>query len=114
MAVKWLLNEEHSDRATALYDATAEYDQTIVAPPLLPLEVTNILRQRLRAQGGISLAGAIVHLDDFLALPIEIHDPPELHHQALSLAVAHGLRPRTMRITWLSPSIFAATSGPAT
>ena len=91
VAVKLLLDEERSDRATALYDATLRAGEPIVAPPLLPLEVTNILRQRMRAQGGLSLAEAIVHLDDFLVFPIKVHNPPRLHYQALALAVAHGL-----------------------
>ncbi len=63
----------------------------MIAPPLLPLEVTNILWQRVRAQGGITLAAASVHLDDFLALSIAIHDPPGLHQLALALAASHGL-----------------------
>lgn len=91
VVVKLLLNEERSDQANALYEATVQADESIVAPPLLPLEVTNTLRQRMRTPAGISLAEAIVHLDDFLDLPIEIHSPPRLHHQALALAAAHGL-----------------------
>ena len=91
VAVKWLLIEEHSDRAIALYEATAKANQPIVAPPLLPLEVTNILRQRMRAQGGISLVRATEHLAAFLAFPIEFHNPVGLHHQALVLADAFGL-----------------------
>ena len=48
VAVKWLLNEERSDRARALYLAALLAGEPIVAPVLLPLEVTNILRQRMR------------------------------------------------------------------
>ena len=91
VAVKWILEEERSDRADALYDATVEAGQPIIAPPLLPLEVTNILRQRMRAQDGISLTRATEHLAAFLALPIEFHNPVGLHHEALVLADALGL-----------------------
>ncbi|MDQ3227362.1 MAG: type II toxin-antitoxin system VapC family toxin [Chloroflexota bacterium] len=91
VAVKLLLDEERSDQARGLFRGVRRAGEAIVGPPLLPLEVTNILRQGIRPTGGISLAEAIVHLDDFLALPIEIHDPPRLHHQALALAAAHGL-----------------------
>jgi predicted nucleic acid-binding protein len=107
VAVKWILEEERSDRADALYDATVEAGQLIIAPPLLPLEVTNILRQRMRAQSGISLVTATELLDAFLALPIEFRDPAELHHQALVLADALGLSatydalPRAGRASWL-------------
>jgi predicted nucleic acid-binding protein len=91
VAIKWLLKEERSDRAIALYDATTNANQPIVAPPLLPLEVTNILRQRMRVQGGISLTRATEHLAAFLALSIDFHNPAGLHHQALVLADALGL-----------------------
>lgn len=91
VAIKWLLKEERSDRAIALYDATTNANQPIVAPPLLPLEVTNILRQRMRAEDGISLTRATEHLAAFLAFPIEFHNPAGRHHQALVLADALGL-----------------------
>jgi predicted nucleic acid-binding protein len=91
VAVKWILDEERSDQAIALYEATAKANQPIVAPPLLPLEITNILRQRMRTRDGISLVAATQHLEDFLALPIDYHNPMGLHHQALVLADALGL-----------------------
>ena len=31
------------------------------------------------------------HLDDFLALPIEFHNPAGLHHRALAIAESHNL-----------------------
>jgi predicted nucleic acid-binding protein len=91
VAVKWILDEERSDRAVALFEATSRATQPIVAPPLLPLEITNILRQRMRIRDGLSLVAATQHLEDFLALPIEFHNPVGLHHQALVLADALGL-----------------------
>jgi predicted nucleic acid-binding protein len=91
VAVKWILEEERSDRADALYDATVNAGRLIIAPPLLPLEVTNILRQRMRGQSGISPVTATELLDAFLALPIEFRDPADLHHRALVLADALGL-----------------------
>ena len=91
VAIKWLLNEERSDRARALYSAAVQTREPIVAPPLLPLEVTNILRQRMRTRDGLSLVAATQHLEDFLALPIDYHNPMGLHHQALVLADALGL-----------------------
>ena len=91
VAVKWILDEERSDRAIALYDAVVQAGQSIVAPPLLPIEATNILRQRMRANPGLSLIDATDQLNDFLALPIEYHNPVGLHYQALVLADALGL-----------------------
>jgi predicted nucleic acid-binding protein len=91
VAVKWILDEERSDRARALYSTAVQTSESIVAPPLLPLEVTNILRQRMRTRDGLSLAAATQHLDDFLALRIEFHNPAGLHYQALVLADALDL-----------------------
>lgn len=91
LAVKWILEEDGSDRATALYNAAVQTGEPIVAPLLLPIEVTNILRQQTRAKGGLSLVQATELLDTFLAFSIEFHDPAGLHRQALALAVAHGL-----------------------
>jgi predicted nucleic acid-binding protein len=91
VAIKWLLNEERSDRARALYSAAVQTREPIVAPPLLPLEVTNILRQRMRSKDGLTLDAATQHLDDFLALRIELRNPAGLHFQALVLADALGL-----------------------
>jgi predicted nucleic acid-binding protein len=91
VAVKWVLNEERSDLAIDLYEAVVQADRSIVAPPLLPLEVTNILRQRMRVNPEVSLADATAQLDDFLALPIDYHNPVGLHHQALVLADAFDL-----------------------
>jgi predicted nucleic acid-binding protein len=91
VAIKWLLKEERSDRAVALYVATTNANQPIVAPPLLPLEITNILRQRMHTQDGISLTRATEHLAAFLDLPIEFHNPAGLHHEAIVLADALDL-----------------------
>lgn len=91
VAIKLVLDEERSDRARALYSTAVQTSKPIVGPPLLPLEVTNILRQRMRTRDGLSLFAATQHLDDFLALRIEFHDPAGLHFQALVLADALGL-----------------------
>jgi predicted nucleic acid-binding protein len=91
VAVKWILDEERSDRARALYSTAVKTSESIVAPPLLPLEVTNILRQRMRTRDGLPLDAAMQHLDDFLALAIEFHNPAGLHFQALVLADALDL-----------------------
>ena len=91
VAAKWFLQEEWADRARALLRDTLNADEPIVAPPLLPYEVTNILRLRWRASAPIPLERALVHLDDFLGVPIELRNPPGLHRHALVLADTYGL-----------------------
>jgi hypothetical protein len=49
LAAKWVLPEDYSDQALALFTATAEAGEPIVAPSLLPSEVTNIIRRRMLA-----------------------------------------------------------------
>ena len=44
LAIKWILEEEHTAQAEALYRATLLAGERIIAPPLLPIEATNILR----------------------------------------------------------------------
>ena len=91
VAAKWFLQEDLTDQARALLRDTLMADEPIVAPPLLPYEVTNILRQRLRAAASIPLEQSIVHLEDFLSVPIELRNPPGLHRRALILADTYGL-----------------------
>jgi predicted nucleic acid-binding protein len=91
VAVKWILDEERTDLATTLYDDALRSGRLIVAPPLLLLEVTNILRQRMRGPGRISLDEALDILDDILAFKFLINNPAGLHRQALVLADYLGL-----------------------
>jgi predicted nucleic acid-binding protein len=91
VAVKWVLDEERSDRARALFRATERAGRDIVAPPLLPFEVTNVLRQRTRTAHGLSIEAAAERLDRFLTLPIAIYYPDDLHRRALALAHAYDL-----------------------
>ncbi|MGH2618268.1 MAG: type II toxin-antitoxin system VapC family toxin [Thermomicrobiales bacterium] len=91
MAVKWILQEELSDRARALYRTNLRAGVSIVAPSLLLFEATNIIRQKMRGERAISLVAARRALEDFLAFDIEIHSPPGVHQLALNIADAYGL-----------------------
>jgi len=96
IAAKWFFEEEHYEQARALYRDSLTASERIVAPPLLPIEVSNIVRQRMRrvkppAKTPLTLTEAQEALAHFLALPIELERPPTLHQVALELAVAHEL-----------------------
>ncbi|MBI2330321.1 type II toxin-antitoxin system VapC family toxin [Candidatus Daviesbacteria bacterium] len=96
LAAKWVFAEELQQQAEALYQQTIAAGERIVAPPLLPIEVTNIVRQRMRrakppGEPLLSLVEAKQHLDRFLAFLVELQLPPGLHQRALELAHAHGL-----------------------
>jgi len=90
VAAKWILPEEQSVEARSLYRATLGAGERIVAPPLLPIEVTNILRRRVRA-GDLALPDAMALLGEFLRFPITLVNPVGLHQQALLLADRFGL-----------------------
>ena len=90
-AGKLLLEEELSDRASALYFAMVGAQSTIIAPPLLLYELTNIVRKQMRGERAMALGDANLLLADFLALPIEIQAPSSLHHLALRLAATNDL-----------------------
>jgi predicted nucleic acid-binding protein len=85
LAVKWVLPEEFSDRALALVTNSMRIGEPLVAPSLLPIEVTNILRRRM-VREGLSLTLAHELLDHFLSFPVRIQAPAELHRQALVVA----------------------------
>lgn len=90
VAVKWSFVEEHSGEARALLRDALEQQEPIVAPPLLPSEVTNVIRQRLR-QGELDRAAARAVLARFLAIPISLQAPETLYDRALVLADQHNL-----------------------
>jgi predicted nucleic acid-binding protein len=90
VAAKWVLAEPHSDKAEALHLACARAAEPIAAPPLLPIEVTNILRQRMRREG-LALTDAVLLLQQFLAFPVALVAPAHLHEDALVLAETYNL-----------------------
>ncbi len=94
VAVKWVLPEEHTDRAHALMAASIEARQRLVGPPHLPVEVVNAIYQRRRRGAPherLSEADADQALARFLAFPLELVNPPTLYAQAFAFARTHGL-----------------------
>jgi len=96
VAAKWIFPEEYDQQARALYRNTSSGAERIVAPPVLPIEVTNIVRQRMRrakppAQHPLSIAEAREALERYLSFPIELSLPLGLHQRAFELSVAHEL-----------------------
>ncbi len=90
VAAKWSFVELHSFQARALLRVTLEQQEPIIAPPLLPSEVANVIRQRLR-QGGLDLGEARALLAQFLAVPLSLQAPETLYDRALLLADQYGL-----------------------
>jgi predicted nucleic acid-binding protein len=91
IAVKLIVQQEQTDLAKTLYQTALLTRQPLVAPPLLPFEVTNTLRQKMRRQAEITVPEAVALLEEFALLPITIRNPVELHGRALRLATDLGL-----------------------
>lgn len=90
VAAKWSFVEEYSGEARALLRLALEQQEPIIAPPLLPSEVANIIRQRLR-QGQVRLDEARALLMQLLALPVALQVPESLYDRSLVLADQHNL-----------------------
>src|SRR5579884_2530630 len=90
VAAKWTFVEEHSVQARALLRDALEHREPIVAPPLLPIEVANVIRQRLR-QGQLDLGEARTLLAQVLAIPISLQTAETVYDRALVLADEFGL-----------------------
>ena len=97
VAVKWVVDEDLSERALALYAQARAQRQPLLAPPHMPGEVTNAIYQRLRStrperQLDVVVAdAALARVHGYLQVGVEILSPPDLYPQAYALAKAHRL-----------------------
>ena len=108
VAWKWFFEERHSPLASELLHVALSRNESIIAPPLLPSELTNIARQHVR-RGRIELADAAAAINRFFALPIDLQSPRPLYERALALAVAVGL-PATYDAQYVALSELAGAS----
>jgi predicted nucleic acid-binding protein len=82
VAIKWFIPEQDSASAIRLFDAKSP----MLAPDLIRPEIGNVVwklvcRQLLKTEQAYQI------LNDFLSMPIEIHDSQELIVSALEIAV---------------------------
>ena len=106
IVVKWLLTEDDSATALALADRFRTERNTLVAPPHMPVEVTNVIRTRVR-EGELTPAEGDDLVDVFTALPIEIATPAGLYRRALELAHRYG-RPNVYDTHYVARAELAA------
>ncbi|TAK33918.1 MAG: PIN domain-containing protein [Chloroflexota bacterium] len=90
VAAKWILPEERSEHALALLRETSRAGGWIVAPPLLPIEIANVIRRRMLRQC-LSIDDARQLLSEFSDFMLHVISPSDLSEQALILADAHKL-----------------------
>ena len=85
LAFKWLVEEENSDRATALTRLWDDEGTQLAAPPLMPFEVANALHRRV-LRGELTLQVAAGLIQDLMSLGVAFHATPDLHRRALEIA----------------------------
>ena len=89
LAFKWLMEEDGSDKADALEAVWRERGVQIVAPYFMPVEVSNILHQRVR-RSEISVDQGERLIEELLASDIEFYHSLDIHRRALELASELG------------------------
>ena len=85
VAFKWLVEEENSDKATALTRLWDDEGTQLAAPHLMPFEVANALHRRVM-RGDLAVEVATELMQDLLSLGVALHEMPNLHRRALELA----------------------------
>lgn len=86
VCAKLVLKEVRSDIARNLVNSAITAGQPIIAPPLLPIEMANILHQQWRRNPGSMPEAATARFTDFTALPITVINLPGLHELAMDIA----------------------------
>ena len=85
LAVKWLVEEDDSDKAHAVLQSWVARDVTRIAPHLMPFEVANALHRRV-LRGELNVGDSTRMIARLLESRLELHHPPGLHVRALQLA----------------------------
>ena len=85
LVVKWLVDEEDSDKAHAVLESWVAQDVTRIAPYLMPFEVANAFHRRV-VRGELSVGNSARMMTRLLGSRLELHQSPGLHVRALELA----------------------------
>ena len=85
LAVKWLVEEDDSDKAHAVLQSWVARDVTCIAPHLMPFEVANALHRRV-LRGELNIGDSTRMIARLLESRLELHQLPGLHVRALQLA----------------------------
>ena len=85
LAFKWLVREEHTDKALAILRSWESQGIVPTAPHLMPAEVTNALHRRV-VRGEMSLTVAANLIKNLLSSSLELREALDIHGRALELA----------------------------
>ena len=81
---KWLIEEEDSDRAHEAQQHWVNNRVNRVAPHFMPVEVTNIVLQRVK-RSDLSIEEGTRMVETLLSSDIELYHTPKLNNRALEL-----------------------------
>ena len=90
VVVAGLLGEDLAQPALRMLSNTTSTGFDVIGPPLLPIEVTNAIYQRLRRRE-VTAAEASAALNDFRNFHIVPVPVDDLHERAFAFASDHGL-----------------------
>ena len=85
LAVKWLVEEDDSDKAHAILQSWVDQGMTRIAPYLMPFEVANALHRRV-LRGEMNVVDSQRMIARLLESRLELRQPPNLHVRALQIA----------------------------
>lgn len=89
LAFKWVVKEEYSDKADLLAITWHNHGIQMVAPYFMPVEVTNILHQRVK-ESYLSIEEGMGLIEQLLSSDIELYHSMGIHRRALELASELG------------------------
>ena len=81
VAIKWLVREEHTDKALAILGAWHDEDVTPAAPYLLPFEVANALHRKV-FRGQLTVVDCARMISQLLSSRLELHQTAELTRES--------------------------------
>ena len=113
LAVKWLVDEDDSDKAHAVLESWVTHDVTRIAPYLMPFEVANVLHRRV-LRGELSVSNGARMMTRLLGSRLELHQSTGLHVRALELASQLSQGGSMTPTTWRWQRSLAANCGPPT
>ena len=89
VALKWVIQEENTEDALALWDQWQDGQEQVLAPPIFRSEVTNVLHRQVR-RGHLHRLDALAALDSLLSA-VATSEPVNLYSRALTLAGELGI-----------------------
>ena len=85
LVVKWLVDEDDSDKAHAVLQSWVVQDITRISPNLMPFEVANALHRRV-VRGELSVKDSTRMISRLLESRLELHQTSGLHVRPLQIA----------------------------